>query len=67
MLEALLLAAATAAATPAAKPTAAPPSAELLEFLAEWSEEDAKLIDTPRPVKPAPRKAPTAKKKETTP
>ena len=49
VLEALLLAAAQATAPahasspPLAK--ASPPSAELLEFLADWSEEEAGLID----------------------
>ena len=49
LLEALLLMAAqaTAPATPPPQPPArsATPPLELLEFLADWSEEDAKLID----------------------
>lgn len=44
LLEVLLLAAAEAV-TPAPPPKAAPPPLELLEFLADWTEDDGKLID----------------------
>ena len=58
MLEALVLMAAQATAPPPAAPPAklkAPP-VELLEFLGEWSDEDAKLIDgeSAGEAKPAP-------------
>lgn len=74
MFEALLLAA-SQAATPAAAPPAArvpppasaappariaPPSAELLEFLADWNEDEAGLLDEISNDAPAPR-APVAK------
>ena len=44
LLEALLLMAAAPTAAPPPSKTEVPPT-ELLEFLGEWSEEDAKLID----------------------
>lgn len=49
MLEALLFAAGvtTAAAKPQAKPAAAP-TAELLEFIADWSEQEAHQILDPK-------------------
>jgi hypothetical protein len=69
VFEALLLAAAQATAPayapspPAAK--APPPSAELLEFLADWSEEEAGLIDEIAPPAGSPQspaaRAPAAK------
>jgi hypothetical protein len=43
LLESLLLMAAQATAPPPSR--SAPPPLELLEFLADWSDEDAKLID----------------------
>lgn len=54
MFELLVLAAAqTTAPPPASKP--APPPVELLEFLAEWTEDEASLIDeAERPVAKAP-------------
>lgn len=50
MLEVLLFAAgvSTAAANPQAKPTVAAPSAELLEFIADWSEPEARQILDPK-------------------
>jgi hypothetical protein len=47
MLEAFVLMTAQATAPPAASPPVkvTVPPVELLEFLGEWSEEDAKLID----------------------
>lgn len=49
MLEALLFVAgvSTAAAKPQAKPAAAP-TAELLEFIADWSEQEAHQILDPK-------------------
>ncbi|MEY2854896.1 MAG: hypothetical protein RL030_2028 [Pseudomonadota bacterium] len=59
VFEALLLAAAqaTAPAHSASPPAqkAPPPSAELLEFLADWSEEEAGLIDEIAPPLESPR------------
>jgi hypothetical protein len=54
VFELLVFAAAQAAAPPpAAKP--APPPLELLEFLAEWTEDEASLIDeAERPVAKSP-------------
>jgi hypothetical protein len=48
LLESLLwMAAQTVGATPPAK--ADPPPLELLEFLADWTDEDGKLIDKEKP------------------
>jgi hypothetical protein len=61
VLEALLLMAAQTTTPPPPPAREAAPPAELLEFLADWSEEDAKLIDADtteaaKPVKPDPRR-----------
>jgi hypothetical protein len=61
LLESLLLMAAQATATPPPR-GAAPPPIELLEFLADWSEEDAKLIDAEG--KPADKAATPKKPRE---
>ena len=57
MLELLVMAAAQATAPP---PTSrpAPPPADLIEFLGEWSDDEANLIDeaVKAPAKPAPGK-----------
>ena len=58
MLELLVMAAAQAAAPPpASKP--APPPLELLEFLGDWSDDEASLIDEAEkpPVKTSPPKS----------
>jgi len=58
VLELLVMAAAQAAAPPpVSKP--APPPLELLEFLGEWSDDEANLIDEAEkpPAKPAPPKS----------
>jgi len=58
VLELLVMAAAQAAAPPpASKP--APPPLELLEFLGDWSDDEANLIDEAerRPVKTPPPKS----------
>ena len=55
MLELLVMAAAQATAPPpAAKPV--PPPADLIEFLGDWSDDEANLIDeiVKPPSKPAP-------------
>ena len=63
MLELLVMAAAQAAAPPpASKP--APPPLELLEFLGEWSDDEANLID--EAVTP-PAKVPPPKSGKATP
>jgi hypothetical protein len=57
VLELLVMAAAQATAPPpATKP--APPPADLIEFLGEWSDDEANLIDevVKPPAKPAPVK-----------
>ncbi len=57
MLELLVMAAAQATAPPpSAKP--APPPADLIEFLGDWSDEEANLID--EVVKPPAKVPPTA-------
>jgi hypothetical protein len=57
VLELLVMAAAQAtAAPPVAKP--APPPADLIEFLGEWSDDEASLID--EVVKPPAKAPPTA-------
>jgi hypothetical protein len=70
MLEALLLAAgiSTAVANPQAKPDVAP-SAELLEFIADWSEPEARQILDPKhaqaPLPTLEHATPPSKKPET--
>jgi hypothetical protein len=70
VLEALLLAAgvSTAAANPQAKPAPAP-TAELLEFIADWSEPEARLILDPKhaqaPLPSLDHATPPPKKRET--
>lgn len=62
MLEVLLFAAGvtSAAANPQAQASAAPPSAELLEFIADWTEPEARQILDPQHAKaPLPTLAPT--------
>lgn len=63
MLEALLFAAGvtSAAANPQAQASAAPPpSAELLEFIADWTEPEARqILDTQHAKAPLPTLAPT--------
>ena len=60
LLESLMLMAAQATAPPPAR--SAPPPLELLEFLADWSDEDAKLIDAED--KPADKDATPKKPRE---
>jgi len=60
LLESLMLMAAQATAPPPAR--SAPPPLELLEFLADWSDEDAKLIDAED--KPADKAATPKKPRE---
>lgn len=70
MLEALLFAAgvSTAAAKPQAKPAAAP-TPELLEFIADWSEQEARQILDPKyaeaPLPSLEHATPPPKKRET--
>ena len=62
VLELLLLMAAQAAAPPPPAAKSETPPLELLEFLADWSEEDAKLIDAAS--KPADKAATPKKPRE---
>jgi hypothetical protein len=60
LLEVVLLAVAQAAAGP--PPKADPPPLELLEFLADWTNDDGKLIDKEK----APDKRDTGRKRNRT-
>jgi hypothetical protein len=63
LLESLMLMAAQATAPPPPPPArSAPPPLELLEFLADWSDEDARLIDAED--KPADKATPPKKPRE---